>query len=137
LRDRQRQLQGILYWQLSTEFKPRLWQMKQQLAEVDGLLAMTRHARDTLQQADLEAPEDFSGFDQRITRQKAAIERLRARTAQTRMTQGEQIERLAVDELEQQQERIEVYLIQARFAMAQTYDSALHPAATVDGEMLP
>jgi len=137
LRDRQRQLQGILYWQLSTELKPRLWQMKQQLAEVDDLLAMTRHARDTLQQADLEAPEDFSGFDQRITRQKAAIERLRARTAQTRMTQGEQIERLAVDELEQQQERIEVYLIQARFAMAQTYDSALHPAATVDGEMLP
>jgi hypothetical protein len=44
------------------------------------------------------------------------------------VAQGNQIERLAVGELEQQKERIETYLIQARFALAQTYDSALHPA---------
>jgi predicted negative regulator of RcsB-dependent stress response len=128
LRDRQRLLKGTLYWRLNAEFKSRLWKMKQQLAELDDLLEQGRHARDILQQADLGATENFADFGRRITRHKADIERLQARTVQTRVAQGNQIERLAVGELEQQKERIETYLIQARFALAQTYDSALHPA---------
>jgi hypothetical protein len=133
LRERQRLLQGILYWQLFADYKPRLWQMKQQLVELDDLLEQGRHARDTLRQADLGAADDFAGFGHRIMQHKAEIERLRERTAQTRLAQGRQIVQLAIHELEQQQARVEAYLIQARFALAQTYDSALHPAAHGEG----
>jgi hypothetical protein len=51
---------------------------------------------------------------------------LQARTQQTRLAQGIHIEELAVKELEQQKKRLDTYLIQARFSLAQTYDSALN-----------
>jgi hypothetical protein len=50
------------------------------------------------------------------------------------MAQGRHIETIAVAELEQQKQRLEKYLVQARYAMAQTRDTALNSHAT---ETLP
>ncbi len=35
LQDKHRLLKGVLYWQASASYKPRLWQAKQQLGELD------------------------------------------------------------------------------------------------------
>ncbi|MGB5339126.1 MAG: hypothetical protein WBO06_08535 [Gammaproteobacteria bacterium] len=134
LREKQARLQGVLYWQLSAEYKARLWESKRQLAELKRLLAGSQQARAQLQQAEQDAPSGFSGFDRRIQSGATAITRLQARTAKASLAQGDYIERLAVAELERQQQRLDTYLAQARFAMAQTYDSALNPATdTVTG----
>ena len=132
LRDKQQRLQGILYWQLNADYKPRLWQAKQQLSELEGLVARTHQARNNLQHTGLDAPDGFTGFSQRITVQKNSIRRLQARTQQTHLAQGIHIEALAVKELEQQKKRLDTYLIQARFALAQTYDSALNTSTEPD-----
>ena len=133
LRDKQRRLRGILYWQLNSEYKPRLWESKQQLVALDSLIQQTRQARGNLEDAEHDAPMGFSGFSQRIAGQKANIENLLARTHKIRLAQGTLLEQLAVNELEQQKRRLDIYIIQARYSLAQTHDSALtaHPVEGV------
>ena len=48
------------------------------------------------------------------------------------MSQGVRVEDLAVAQLEKQKRRLDAYLVQARFALAQTYDSALAGQAGVE-----
>jgi hypothetical protein len=125
LRTKQKRLQGVLYWQLNSEFKPRLWEAKQQLASIAELLQQTALNLESLQAAERATPVSFSGFDTRILRNRARIQELLARTETAHLAQGKLIEQIAVRELEQQKERLDTYVIQARFALAQTYDSAL------------
>jgi hypothetical protein len=129
LRDKQQRLRGILIWQFQSDYKPRLRQVRKQLAELETLLDESQQGIDNLQQADLDTPSDFGGFSKRITDNKARIELLATRTDATLLAQGSQLEQLAIKELEQQQQRVDAYIIQARFALAQTYDSALQSPA--------
>ncbi len=125
LRAKQKRLQGVLYWQLNSEFKPRLWEAKQQLVSIAELLQDAALNLESLQAAERATPVGFSGFDARIVRNRARIQELLARTETAHLAQGKLIEQIAVRELEQQKERLDTYVIQARFALAQTYDSAL------------
>ncbi len=125
LRDKQQLLQGILVWQLNADYKARLQQARQQLAELDALSAETRKALENLQQADRDTPAEFADFSRRIEEQRATLQQLQSRTASTRLAQGARIEQLAVTELQQQQQRLDSYVVQARFALAQTFDDAL------------
>ena len=129
LRDKQQRLRGILIWQLHSDYKPRLWQARQQLSELETLLAESQRGINSLQQANLDAPSGFGAFDRRIASQKARIGTLTAQTESTLIAQGRQLEHLAINELEQQQQRVDAYIIQARFALAQTYDNALEQPA--------
>lgn len=130
LRDKQQRLSGILIWKFQDNYKSRLWQARKQLAELDRLLAGSQQGIYSLQQADLAAPSGFGDFNRRITANKSRIEKLSTQTGETLLAQGKQLEHLAINELEQQQQRVDAYIIQARFALAQTYDNALqHPAA--------
>jgi len=124
LRDKQQRLHGILAWQLNTDYKPRLQHSRQQLAELDALSAESRQILQNLQQADLDTPARFAEFSRRIQQQRATLLQLQTRTASTRLAQGDRIEQLAVTELEEQQQRLDSYIVQARFALAQTYDDA-------------
>jgi hypothetical protein len=126
LQEKQQHLQGILAWQLNTDYKARLQSARQQLVELDALSAETRHKLQNLQQVDHETPAGFGNFNRRIQQQKATLQQLQSRTASTRLAQGIRIEHLAVTELEQQQQRLDSYIVQARFSLAQTYDDALH-----------
>ena len=129
LQKKQRLLYGVIYWQLSDEYKARLWKTKQQLSEVEGLTRQTDQAIGKLQQADLDTTSNFSGFESRITAQKSLLKDLRQRTDKAAIAQGELLEQLAITELEAQKKRIDIYIVQARFALAQTYDSSLNNAA--------
>jgi hypothetical protein len=129
LRARQRLLTGVLRWRLATDFKPRLWRAQHALAQVGKLLEQAQQSLNSLAQARSDTPEAFTGRNQEIHALRANLQALLARTQALRTTQGEQLQQLAVNELERQQRRIDTYLVQARFALAQTYDTALHAQA--------
>jgi tetratricopeptide (TPR) repeat protein len=126
LRDKQKFLNGILYWQVNNEYKQRLWQARQQLSELETLIQQTGKAIGNLEQADIDTPAGFSGFKKQISTRKTILKQLQSRTADASMAQGVLLEQLAVNELEAQKNRIDTYIIQARFALAQTYDSSLN-----------
>ena len=132
LRDKQQRLHGIIVWQTYHDYKPRLRAANRQLAGLDTLLDDADQAIGSLQDARLDGPTGFSGFQQRINSQGAAITSLETRTDGLLRAQGQQLDQLAIAELEQQQRRIDTYIIQARFALAQTYDSALQQPSDGD-----
>jgi len=125
-RDKQKFLNGILYWQVNNEYKLRLWQTRQQLSELETLIQQTGKAIGKLEPADLETPAGFYGFEKQILNQKNTLKQLQIRTADASMAQGGLLEQLAVNELEAQKKRIDTYIVQARFALAQTYDNSLN-----------
>lgn len=129
LRDKQQRLRGILVWQFHSNYKPRLWQARQQLTDLDTLITESQRGINSLQQANLDTPSGFGEFGQRISGKKASIDKLSTQTENILLAQGKHLEDLAINELEQQQLRVEAYIIQARFALAQTYDSALDQPA--------
>jgi hypothetical protein len=124
LREQQRRLKGVLLWQLSTDYKPRLWRARQRMNDLEQDIDKVHLARQALQEVQLDGYEDHDDFHQRIARQRGHIKKLQARTGTLSVAQGMLLEKLAVHELEQQKQRLDKYRIQARFALAQTYDSA-------------
>lgn len=127
LRERLARVEGALYWQLSSQYKPRLWHAKRQLVEVAGLLDQSALALQSLNSARITSPTGFGAFKQRINTSRKLIQALLKRTGSVHREQGELLEQLAVNELEQQKKRIDTYIVQARFSLAQTLDNALYP----------
>lgn len=123
-REKLRLLRGLLTWDVAYDFKPRLWQAKVDLSELDRELAATRVRQEALQHAQADAPKSFEGYGARIVQLRGRIAQLQAQTRTESAEQGHYLEGLAVAELSAQKERLAAYLIQARFAVAQMYDEA-------------
>ena len=125
MRRKQQRLSGVLLWDLNSQFKARLHETRQELEEVGELLGVTNDTQQRLQDTRRMSPAQFTALGSRIGSGNRTIASLLDRTRELRQAQGEQIEQMAVAELQRQQKRIDIYVVQARFSMAQTYDLAL------------
>ena len=96
------------------------------------LAQQTNQAIGNLQQAGLDTTAEFSGFDLRISKQKSLLGDLQERTDKAFIAQGDLLQQLAINALEAQKKRIDIYVVQARFALAQTYDSSLNNVDRVE-----
>jgi tetratricopeptide (TPR) repeat protein len=114
---------GILYWQISSDFVPRLWQLKKGLKDVDQALTDARAAEASLKTAWQQAPKTFEGFESRISGQQARIDQLKNKVAASRRLQEQQIQTLALDAIRQYRRRLNSYQIRSRFALARILDS--------------
>ncbi len=117
-------LRGLLLWDVSEEYMPRLAEAKRSLADVEQRIGESDDRRARLQQAQRDMPIVLDGFAARIEGLNRRIARLQVDLARAGEEQGAHVARLAVAELERQRERTTVYLTQARFAVAQMYDQA-------------
>ncbi len=129
-RDKYRLLRGLLYWDVSSDFRPRLWQAKKNLKDLDRGLAETGARREALMHAQREAPRSFDDYAARIVQLRGRIAQLQSRVQAVSVAHARHLENLAVADLAAQKERLAAYLTQARFAVAQMYDEA----ATAAGE---
>jgi tetratricopeptide (TPR) repeat protein len=129
--ERYRVLRGLLRWDVETDFSARLWETQKSLREVDRQLAENETRRTAFARARIETPRTFDAFDVRIDGLSPRIHTLHERARQLVQAQGEHLAELAIAELEAQRGRLEAYLTQARFAVAQIYDqSAGQPPET-------
>jgi RecJ-like exonuclease len=94
---------------------------------VAGLLDRSAEALESLNSARITTPAVFDAFKQRINTNRRIIQALLEQAGSVHRAQGEYIEQLAVNELERQKKRIDTYIVQARFSLAQTLDNALYP----------
>lgn len=123
-RDRLRLLKGVLLWDLDREYQYRLWQQRQSLAELDGLLAQAGSGRASAAGARDSSPRDLDSFGQRIAAVRPRIAGLQQTIARARGDQEQQLTALAVGTLQEQRERLAAYRMQAQFALATIYDRA-------------
>ena len=117
-----RWLQGILYWQIQADYKARLWDVEKQLQGLKETVADAVDKHQNVSDALDNVQVGFDGYDRRIEAMRQRILSLLPRIQASRDSASEQLQRLALRELETRRERLASYRIQARYALARSYD---------------
>jgi hypothetical protein len=137
MRDRLRLVKGALQFRLNESFKPRVWQQRRSLKDLDAALREAQNRWIRVQRARRLAPVGISAFAARMERLRERIGGLNERLAAAAAKQNDFLEQLAIAELEAQKERLATYQIQARFALASIYDRAANSAPSGSAEQTP
>ena len=118
-------LQGVLTWRLYTEYPERLTQAHEHLHELSQDVRMLQEQYTAFVRARQAAVHSYAGYDQSISRLRTRVGDARERVDTLLARQGHIIEAVAIDELRTRRERLEAYQVQARYAVADSYDRAL------------
>lgn len=130
IREKQRFLKGLLIWDLRRDYKARLWQEQRSLRELDRDLKQIERLHHQVDSARTEWPEQFTALTQRVADLTPRVQGLRDGVGATLLSQEIYLQGIAIDELQAQRERLNTYMVQARFALASIYDRA--SAQTLD-----
>jgi len=122
--ERLRRAAGALTWQLAQDFSARSWEAKKALRSATTGLAQAREREVALQQAQQDEPLRHARFAGRIAELGRQLASLRPEVTVALRDVQQQLQDIAVAELEGQQERLGVYAAQARLAIAQIHDRA-------------
>jgi hypothetical protein len=124
IRAKHRFLRGLLLWDLRRDYKARLWAERKSLGELDRQLREAQRRHHDVSAARDDWPEKFSALSARIDGLRPRVEGLKG-TAQAALDRQQQfLQGIAVDELKAQRDRLNTYMLQARFALASIYDRA-------------
>ncbi len=119
---------GILRWQLRTDYVPRLWQARRALRELDQAIAEARTRQRSLARAQGLARAGFEGYGQRIARTRKHISQLQHEVGRLQHAHASYLQQRVIAELEAQRRRLRGYLAQARLGVARIYDRSLSQA---------
>jgi len=117
-----RWLQGILYWQIQSNYKTRLWDVEKQLQALEGPVTEAVSKHQQVSDALDDVKVGFDGYDRRIAAMRQRILALLPRIQASRDNASDQLQQLALKELETRRQRLASYRIQARYALARSYD---------------
>jgi hypothetical protein len=123
-RQRIKRLQGLVHWNIHTTYDTRLTLAYKHLhqldADVDRLDAIYRSFVRSRQAA----TQSYKGYDNQLRGLRRKVKDARDKVATLMARQGNLLEAMAIHELELRRARLEDYQVQARFALAESYDRA-------------
>ncbi len=124
IKDKIRLLKGVLQWQIERDFSNRLWRIRRNLRQTGEALVETQRARRQIDDTMQKEPLRFDEFSQRVYGLAPRIDGIQLRVAESMAEQRAFLQSIAVDELQAQKQRLDIYTVQARFALAAIYDMA-------------
>lgn len=124
VRDKIQLLKGVLQWQLEKDFKSRLWRIRRNLNDAGEALVATQRSRRQIDETIRNEPLRFEALSNRVYGLGPDIEGMKMRVDDALAAQRGLLQSIAVGELQAQKQRLDVYTIQARFALAAIYDIA-------------
>jgi lipopolysaccharide biosynthesis regulator YciM len=130
LQARLQHLQGVFTWRLYTEYPERLTQAHKDLHELNGDVVVLHEQYTAFVRARQAAVHGYAGYDQSIQRLRTRVAEALEHVNTLLARQGNVIEAVAIDELKTRRQRLEAYQVQARYAVADSYDRALKEHAT-------
>jgi hypothetical protein len=130
LQTRVQHLQGVLTWRLYTEYPERLTQAHTDLHELNEDVVVLQEKYRGFVRARQAAVHSYAGYNQSITRLRTRVAEALERVDSLQARQGHVIEAVAIDELNTRRQRLEAYQVQARYAVADSYDRALKEHST-------
>jgi len=125
LKEKHQRLQGLIYWQINTEYENRLSLAHQHLRKLDKILVNTKKTQAMLLRAKSEAALSYQGYGRALTDLQQRLDYLKIKIAGLKAYQGQYMERRAIGELRRRKWRLQRYRTKARFALAESYDHAL------------
>ena len=122
VRDKIHLLKGVLQWELEREFKGRLWRIRRNLEDAGEALVATQRSRRQIDETMRNEPLRFAELSERVYGLGPRIEGMTMRVDDALADQRAFLQSIAVGELKAQKQRLDVYTLQARFALAAIYD---------------
>jgi tetratricopeptide (TPR) repeat protein len=117
-------LKGVLQWELEKAFQGRLWQSRRDVQQAGEALVEAQRARRQIDETMATEPQRFADFSDRVYGLGPQIDTLQLRVAEAMGDQLSFLQAIAIGELQAQKQRLDVYTVQARFALAAIYDEA-------------
>ena len=117
-------IKGVLQWQLERDFKDRLWRTRRDLRQTGEALVDTQRSRRRIDETMRQEPLRFDDLTTRVQGLSPRIEGIKIRVEDALSRQRGFLQSIATGELQAQKERLDIYTIQARFALAAIYDIA-------------
>ena len=124
VRDKVELLKGVLQWQLERDFNDRLRSIRHDLRQTGEALVQTQRSRRKIDDSMREEPLRFDAFTQRVDSLGPRIAGVKLRVGDAMANQRAFLQSIAVGELQAQKQRLDIYTVQARFALAAIYDLA-------------
>lgn len=131
-RDKLKLLKGVLQWRLERDFKDRLWRTRRDLADVGEALVTTRRSRRQIDASMRGEPRRFSALSDRVDGLRPRIDGMIIRVEAALFKQRTFLQSIALGELQAQKERLDIYTIQAQFALAAIYDISASGGAVAE-----
>jgi tetratricopeptide (TPR) repeat protein len=124
VRDKIQLLKGVLQWQLEREFNGRLWKIRDELNDAGVALVEAQRLRRQIDDKMRSEPLKFAALTTRVEGLDPRIDDMAIRVDGALSRQRAFLQTIVVDELQAQKHRIDIYTVQARFALAAIYDLA-------------
>ena len=124
VRDKIALLKGVLQWDLERDFIDRQWLVRRELQDAGEALVQTQRSYRQIEEAVREEKRRFADLGDRVYGLEPRIEGAKMRVEDTLSKQRAFLRTIAVGELQAQKDRLDIYTIQARFALAAIYDMA-------------
>ncbi|MGE3531356.1 MAG: tetratricopeptide repeat protein [Steroidobacteraceae bacterium] len=142
MQDKTRLMRGVLYWDMNASYKARLWRQKKEMRELAVATKEARRRHTLVERAREQVPLRNEEFAARVAGLTPRLNTLIERCQSVGAAQSEYLAQLAVQQLEQQKQRLSQYTLQAQFALASIYDRAAdkhvaQPAASEPSEVTP
>ena len=134
VRDKIQLLKGVLQWQLERDFHDRLWRIRRDLRQTGEALVKTQRARRKIDDTMRNEPLRFEELSSRVYGLVPRIEGMKISVADAMNDQGNFLKSIAVGELQAQKQRLDIYTVQARFALAAIYDRAATTVSEASAE---
>ena len=132
VRDKIELLKGVLQWRLERDFKDRLWRVRRNLRETGEALVETQRSRRQIDDTMRLEPGRFQEIADRVYGLESRIDGMKYRVGEKLAQQRAFLQSIAVGELQAQKQRLDVYTVQARFALAAIYDLAATVGETTE-----
>jgi hypothetical protein len=124
MRAKLRLIRGVLYWDMNSNYKARLWHAKKEQRELEVAVKEARRRWTLIDRARADSPKQTEAFAARVAGLTPRIATLEARLMDAGEKQNQFLANIAIRELEAQKERLSAYGLQAQFALAAIYDHA-------------
>ena len=124
VRDKIRLLKGVLQWGLERDFGDRLWRIRRNLRQSGEALVATQRSRRQIDETMRLEPLKFEELSDRVYGLGPRIEGTKMRLEDSLSKQRAFLQSIAIGELQAQRQRLDIYTVQARFALAAIYDIA-------------
>jgi tetratricopeptide (TPR) repeat protein len=124
IQSKHRFLRGLLLWDLRRDYKARLWAERKALSDLDRQLREAQRRHHQVASSRDDWPEKFAALTTRIEGLRPRVLGLQASAQAALNNQQQFLQGIAVEELRAQRDRLNTYMVQARFALASIYDRA-------------
>ncbi len=124
VRDKVLLLKGVLQWQLQRDFKDRLWRVRRDVRNTGEALVETQRSRRQIDDTMRNEPIKFEDLSARVYGLGPRIDGMKLRVDGALGEQRAFLQSVALGELQAKKQRLDIYTVQARFALAAIYDLA-------------